>query len=299
MPPHRSTLDPKLDVVFSMLFGAERNRDLLLSLLNAVLEPAVPLVAVELLSERPERQEVDDKAIVLDLRVRLANGEQVDVEMQSQPRPAGRKRALYYWARLYAGGHQAGHDYSQLRRCVVIVITGFRMLESARFHSVFRSLEQTTGERLTDDYELHVLELPKLQVGIDGNEGQAALAWGKFLSAESDNELEALAMNDPALKRAKEALERLSADPEARRRAEHRETGLRLYHADLATVRDESEARGRVLGLVEAILALVSERGWSLSDAQRQRIVSCEDVSLLRRWLVRASQVQQTEEIFS
>lgn len=89
MPPHRSTLDPKLDVVFSMLFGAERNRDLLLSLLNAVLEPAVPIVAVELLSERPERQEVDDKAIVLDLRVRLANGEQVDVEMQSQPRPAG------------------------------------------------------------------------------------------------------------------------------------------------------------------------------------------------------------------
>jgi hypothetical protein len=106
---------------------------------------------------------------------------------------------------------------------------------------------------------------------------------------------------EAALARAQAALEVLQADPEARRWVEHREMGLRLYHADLATVRDESEARGeargRVLELVETILALVLERGLSLSDAQRQRIVSCEDVSLLRRWVVRAARVERVDDV--
>jgi len=35
--PGRRTLDPKNDVVFKMLFAAERNRDLLIALLTAVL----------------------------------------------------------------------------------------------------------------------------------------------------------------------------------------------------------------------------------------------------------------------
>lgn len=102
--PARTLLDPMLDVIFSLLFGAESYRPLLVSLLNAVLSPATPIEDVTLLPERPERLEVSDKGVVLDLRVRLASGEQVDVEMQSQQRPAGRKRALYYWSRLYAGG---------------------------------------------------------------------------------------------------------------------------------------------------------------------------------------------------
>jgi len=47
----RRTLDPKLDIVFWMLFGAEQNRALLISLLNAVLRPAVPIESVEVLHE--------------------------------------------------------------------------------------------------------------------------------------------------------------------------------------------------------------------------------------------------------
>ena len=49
MPERRSTLDPKLDIVFSMLFGEERNRALLVSLLTAVLRPSTPIGAVEVL----------------------------------------------------------------------------------------------------------------------------------------------------------------------------------------------------------------------------------------------------------
>jgi hypothetical protein len=39
--------------------------------------------SVEVLHAEPERMAPGDKSIALDLRVRLDNGEQVDVEMQS------------------------------------------------------------------------------------------------------------------------------------------------------------------------------------------------------------------------
>jgi hypothetical protein len=99
-----------------MLFGAEQNRGLLISLLNAVLQPRIPIESVEVLHAQPERASVDDKSIALDVLVRLATGEEVDVEMQSQRRPALRERALYYWARLYAGQLQRGDSYFARRR---------------------------------------------------------------------------------------------------------------------------------------------------------------------------------------
>src|SRR5262245_50080051 len=114
----RTTLDPKLDIVFWMLFAAERNRALLISLLNAVLRPPEPIVSVMVLPAQPEKLSPDDKAIALDLRVELTSGNQVDVEMQSQKRPALRERGLYYWSRLYSGQLLRGADYLDLRRCV-------------------------------------------------------------------------------------------------------------------------------------------------------------------------------------
>jgi predicted transposase/invertase (TIGR01784 family) len=131
-------LDPKLDIVFWMLFGAEQNRALLLSLLNAVLKPPEPIVFVEVRHAQPERSAVDDKSIALDLRVQLTTGEQVDVEMQTQHRPAQRERALYYWSRLYAGQLLRGARYEELVRCVVVLIANFHELSSPRFIRFFR-----------------------------------------------------------------------------------------------------------------------------------------------------------------
>ena len=71
MTGSRRTLDPKLDIVFWMLFGEARNRVLLISLINAVLQPAVAIDTVEVLHSEPERSDVGDKSIALDVRVRL------------------------------------------------------------------------------------------------------------------------------------------------------------------------------------------------------------------------------------
>ena len=94
--PARRTLDPKLDVVFKLLFAHPASKSPLISLLTAVLQPAAEIVDVEVLNPDMPRQDAADKGIVLDLRVRLADGRLIDVEMQSQWRSGSRKRFLFY-----------------------------------------------------------------------------------------------------------------------------------------------------------------------------------------------------------
>jgi len=59
----RRTLDPRVDLVFNLLFGSEQNRGLLIALLNDVLQPATPIESVEILPAGPEAGTVEDKCL--------------------------------------------------------------------------------------------------------------------------------------------------------------------------------------------------------------------------------------------
>jgi len=302
MTTGRRTLDPKLDIVFWMLFGEERNRALLISLLNAVLRPRVPIEGVEVLSSEPEKSMVGDKTIALDVRLSLASGEQVDIEMQSQRRRALPERILYYWARLYAGQLARGEDYGALRRCVVILFANFPMLVGRRFHSTFGACERHDAELLTDQLELHVLELPKLAAGLAGNDERSLELWGKFLAAATDDELETLAMTDPVLKDAKEALEGLSADPLARIRAEQRETALRAYQFEMGAAwhegRAEGKAEGRAEGKAEVLRKQASLKFGALPDTAWQRIATASEAEL-DAWIERLLSADSLESLLA
>jgi predicted transposase/invertase (TIGR01784 family) len=284
---HTHLLDPKLDLVFSKLFGAEQNRSLLIGLLNAVLQPPQPIVSVELLPTHDQALEVDGKPIALDLRARLEGGEQIDVEMQTRGHPALRERGLFYWGRLYTGQLQRGTPYPELRRCVVIFITDFVELEGERFHSIFQARERHGGELLTDHLELHFVELPKLPAlwaSFEGSDEPSLLAWCRFLSASEDEELELLAEQDPILKQAKQALEQLSADPAVRLQAEHREMSLQMWEAGMAKVRresmDEGRDEGRVEGKVALLLRVLALKFGPLSPETVQKVRMASEASL-------------------
>ena len=298
----RWTLDPRVDLVFSLLFGAEQNRRLLIAFLNDVLRPATPIESIELLPARPEAYDVEDKVVFLDLRARLQGGEQVDIEMQTRRHIALRPRVLFYWGRLYTGQLLRGQSYSGLQRCAVVLIADFVELATPRFHSVFQARERSTGELLTDHLELHVLELPKLRGALVGMDEPALAAWCRFLAAETDEELEALAMQHPILKDAKDALEKLSADPDARERAERREIELKLYEYGAAIVRAEGRVEGRAEGRLEgkqsALLGQLTTKFGDLPSVVQTRLAIATEVDL-DRWLKRLLSADTLEAVFS
>ena len=304
-PPARRTLDPKLDVVFCMLLGREKNRPVLLALLNAVLQPLSPIATVDVLNSEPEKATPGDKDVVLDIRLRLDSGEQIDVEMQCRWHRALPERLLFYWARMHAGQLEQGEDYTDLRRSLVIVFADFTFLGSPRFHSVFQVREQHTQQLLTDQLELHVLELPKLETASDRNDEPELARWCRFLSATTDAELDELAMDSPTLKQAKEALEELSQDPQARFRAEQRKLSRFTYQMMMndsrAEGRAEGLAEGKAEGLAEGkaegLLAVLAARGIAVDPDHAALIRSCRDLPQLHHWLQRAASVASCEDL--
>ena len=81
-------------------------------------------------------------------------------------------------------------------------------------HSMLFNIE------LTDIVEVHTLELCKIPVEADDNR---LCYWMKFINAEGENELEAVAERDPLLKKAVVKLMELSADEKTRLLYEARE----------------------------------------------------------------------------
>ena len=68
-------IDPKIDCVFKALLGAEYNRALLIHFLNAILGPELPapITAVEILNPYNEREFLDDKLSIVDIKARTTS----------------------------------------------------------------------------------------------------------------------------------------------------------------------------------------------------------------------------------
>jgi predicted transposase/invertase (TIGR01784 family) len=311
--PRRRTLDPKLDVVFKLLFAHPRNKKSLIALLTAVLRPKAPIADVEVLNPEVRKEDVTDKGIVLDLRVRLADGSFADVEMQAVRREGSRKRFLFYWARSYTTQLGPGTEYSELKPVIVVVFTNYRELKRKRLHSMFRLLEVKHHEEFLADEELHLIELPELRrMSEEEQKAEATLVrWARFLAARTDEELAAVAKEDEMIGEAKEVLEHLSEDPHVRDLASWREAQHALYRMEMAEARKKAEAKGlrkgkrqglsqgEAKGKRDVLLMLLDQLDITLTEEQRGLIRSCENTELLDVWLRRAFAGGKVEDILS
>jgi predicted transposase YdaD len=116
------------------------------------------------------------------------------------------------------------------------------------------------------------------------------------------------------LKEAKHALEKLSADPEARLQAEHRETSLLLYEAGQAKIRREGREEGRVEGREEGrvegreegrvegkaavLLELLALKFGQLSPEVVQRVQTAPEASL-DSWLKRLMSATKLDDVLA
>jgi predicted transposase/invertase (TIGR01784 family) len=141
-------LDPSLDVVFKLLLtSGPDSHEVLVALLTAVLRPRKPFAKVTVRNPEIARELLDDRGVVLDIFAELEDGTRLDIEMQSERRPSFRRRALYYWARMFGSELERGDDYGQLRPAISVLFLGYRELSGARVHSTFRLLYRARDER--------------------------------------------------------------------------------------------------------------------------------------------------------
>ena len=168
---------------------------------------------------------MDDKSVVLDVRVTMAGHGVVDIEMQTRMLPGTTSRFLYYWAREYANQLAAGDSYTTLHPVYSVLWLGDNLHEDTPFHSRYRVAEGTKGRLFSDNLQIHTLELKKV-AELPASNQDADVDWGRFLTA-SDEERKLLADRSPIMKTAVDALTNLSLDPEAQRIAWERDRSAR------------------------------------------------------------------------
>jgi predicted transposase/invertase (TIGR01784 family) len=229
---------PKNDYAFKLIFGDEKNKEILVSLLSAILKIQMQkLKGITIINSELFKEYKEDKKGILDIRARTDEGKQIDIEIQLLQTECMTERTLFYWSKLYIDQIKSGDKYSALKKCIVINIFDFNVLPDNKLHSCFHLREDDSGQLLTDLMEIHYLELIKLQ---DEDSDDLLVLWMKFLKVKTKGELKMLAEKNKDIAKAAKILEVISKDEKKRMEYEAREAALR----DELSRLDSAEKKG-------------------------------------------------------
>ncbi|MBN6205055.1 Rpn family recombination-promoting nuclease/putative transposase [Ralstonia pickettii] len=139
IPLHR-LMDLKIDYAFKQLFGNEKNKQITVVFLNAILQKTgrAPIKDITFANIEAGGEHIDDKQSRLDLLVITVTGERINVEIQFTDQYDMVKRSIYYWAGIYRSQLRAGMGYKELNSVISINLMNFNMFEQTkRFHTTY------------------------------------------------------------------------------------------------------------------------------------------------------------------
>ncbi len=160
-------MDLKIDYAFKQLFGSEKNKEITVVFLNAILQRTGRDTIKEIMFVNQEYggQYEDDKQSRLDIVVRTQSDHLINVEMQLSNQNDMMKRTVYYWSLLFTSQLQRSQGYHRLLPTITINICDFTLFETPHYHSTYHLYEDTTMERLSyDDDVLEIHFIPHVTV---------------------------------------------------------------------------------------------------------------------------------------
>ena len=223
-----SILSPKLDVVFQILFGEVGSEEITKDLLSAILDEQINTIDLNQ-NIVLRRKNPKDKMGIVDVLAKINDNEYCNIEMQVSDDKDIIKRILYYWSKQYSKELQKGHPYIDLKRTINVLIANFKIdiLKNLEFHTQWKIIEENGRKTvLTDDLELHIIELPKMRNNTANGKDKKLVEWLSFLNNPESKEVANYMKNNESMKKAKEKLNTMSEDERIRRLAELREKAI-------------------------------------------------------------------------
>jgi len=298
-------INPRVDFAFKKLFGSEENKDLLISLINAIVSEQEQVVEVELKNPYNLADYRAGKMSILDIKAKAKNGHWFNVEMQISEDYNFDKRAIYYWAKLVTKQLSEGMMFKKLKKTISINILDFNFIpDTKEVHNCYKIINIATGkdDKLHDIFELHYIELKKftkrqdqITSGLD--------RWSTFLTKAhklDKNDMPKELASDQAIVKAILAVDRMF-DEEERLVYEIRMQSLADVESKITSAEEKGLEQGRqqCISLVTRLLrqkfGLQLELDQSLTQLQTlsvdkledltEAIFELNDVSDLTKWL--------------
>ena len=293
-------MKPKVDFCFKELMGDPIVR---LGFISALLNISPSEIQdAELIPTTLRQEHEENKLGILDVRIKLRSGTQINMEMQVAPFSEWEKRTLFYLCKMFADQLHKGDSYGALKKCIHVGLLDFVLFkDEPAYYSRFHIWEDTRRLKYSDELEIHVLELPKLKNYDDP--ADELMKWAKFFNAENEEEFKMLAQENDYLNRAYEKLHEISADEQKRLEYDAREKAIRDYNWQMSKSRESGFQDGFQNGFqggiqngkATAICDLLAEIS-PVPDELKKIIFSEKDPDILKKWLSLAAKAGSIEE---
>jgi predicted transposase/invertase (TIGR01784 family) len=269
-------LNPLNDFAFQKSMGEKGDEEQLLAFLNAVLERTGKgsLKRVIILENKDLSAEfVGGKASKLDVLAELADGTRVNIEVQIKNYYNMEQRTLYYWSLKFTMDFHAGDDYANLCPVITINIIDFEYFKTIDdFHTSFHLYEDHNKEvKLTDNCEIHFLEMPKLrklQRNSKLDLQNPLHRWLAYFDKNSPTEVVEEVVNmDRAIEKVQSVMERIQRDPAMRRSYEQYEKAESDWTSGING--RSREIAHNLKGLGVSLDTISKSTGLSISEIQK------------------------------
>lgn len=162
----KHAIDPKIDCVFKSLLGSENNRNLLLHFLNAFLgsDLTAPITAVDILNPYNEREYLEDKLSIVDVKACDENGAVYQIEIQLLNYNHLPARILYTWTDIYSQQLESGDYYDRLKPAYAIWLLAANLIKEDDDYTHVFKFRDARGRTLVDHGGVWLLELDKFNV---------------------------------------------------------------------------------------------------------------------------------------
>jgi predicted transposase/invertase (TIGR01784 family) len=168
----KHSIDPRIDCVFKSLLGNESNRNLLVHFINATLatELVSPITGVEILNPYNEKEHLDDKLSIVDVKAKDEHGRIYQIEIQLLFFSNLPARMLYTWADVYSQQLQSGDKYNELNPTYSIWLLGENAIKHDDQYIHRYKFRDEAGVPLIEHGGIWLFELEKFNAQVIDNE---------------------------------------------------------------------------------------------------------------------------------
>jgi predicted transposase/invertase (TIGR01784 family) len=267
----KHSIDPRIDCVFKSLLGNESNRNLLVHFINATLasELIAPITRVEILNPYNEKEHLDDKLSIVDVKAKDEHGRIYQIEIQLLFFSNLPARMLYTWADVYSQQLQSGDKYHELNPTYSIWLLGENAIKHDDQYIHRYKFRDEAGVPLIEHGGIWLFELEKFNAQVIDNEQTRWLRFFKEGKQLNDLNLPDW-MNTQEMKQAMNTLCQFSEKERnyfayQARQDFLRQQGTILFEKDEALEQRDGAFAERDAALVEKEAAL-AEKGAALAE---------------------------------
>ena len=250
---------PQNDYIFKKIFGTKGNEEILKKFLEAILEEKIEQVTVDLQTE-VLAETIKEKGVRLDVRARLDNKTEINIEIQLNKRGFSEERCLEYWSRIYQTTVEKGKDYMKARRTIGIWILGENVYEDTeKYHTKWQMQEVNSGIKGHFMHEeIHIIELKKLHFH-DKMELSKMEAWLWFIKHDKKEAVEMACYTEKQIQEAEEQYKKITSDEKMMAIIEVRERARREMLQDNYDAKQEGIEQGIEHGKAEEKLSIAKK----------------------------------------